>query len=67
MRTLQPFAYLIAVALVVNAWHSAANAVPSMAAEIQASPGIQAAVAALNPQLKISAALSVKKPRSPFT
>ena len=45
---------VIAATLVVNAWHSAANAVPGMAAEIQASPGIQAAVAALNPQLKIT-------------
>ncbi len=48
MRTLQPFAYLIAATLVINAWHSAANAVPSTSSpaanassEIQNSPGIQ--------------------------
>lgn len=55
VRTLQPLAYLIAAALVVNSWHSAANAVPSVSSsEIQASPGIQAAVTGLNPQLKIT-------------
>jgi len=60
MRILQPFAYLIAAMLVANSWHSAANAVQagampaSASADIQASAGIYAAVAALNPQLKIT-------------
>jgi thiol:disulfide interchange protein DsbC len=54
MRTLQPFAYLIAAALVVNAWHSAANAVPPNAVQANSNSGIQAAVTALNPQLKVT-------------
>ena len=49
MRTLQPLAYLLAAALVANAWHSAANAVAA-----NSHPEINAAVAALNPQLKVS-------------
>lgn len=49
MRILQPFPYLIAAALVVNAWNSAAHAVAA-----SSNPEIHAAVAALNPQLKIS-------------
>ncbi len=49
MRILQPFSYLFAAALVVNAWHSAANAVAT-----NSNPEIHAAVAALNPQLKVS-------------
>ena len=59
VRILQPFAYLIAAVLVVNSWHSAANAVQAdaVAANVSAdrqTDGIHAAVAALNPQLKIT-------------
>ncbi len=68
MRAFQPLAYVIAAALVVNAWHSAAHAVAvnSQTSAASASVGsfavspvrrdsaIRAAVAALNAELKIT-------------
>lgn len=53
VRLLQPFAYLIAAALVANSWHSAANA-SQAAASLQTNVEIRAAIAAINPQLKIT-------------
>jgi thiol:disulfide interchange protein DsbC len=52
MRSFQPVAYVIAAALVVNAWHGAANAVAPVSANGDAS--IRAAVAALNADLKVT-------------